>query len=74
MPALLYARKLLKRAEPEGAATGGKPGGPGADAAARDAAEREVGEALLEAVRSSRRLGVDPELALRRVAQERLGE
>ncbi len=69
LPALLYARKALRRADPEGSAGGEKPGGPAADAAGRDAAEREVGEALLEAVVLSRRLGVDPELALRNTVQ-----
>ena len=70
VPALLYARKAMRRADPEGSATGTRPGGPGGDEAARDAAEREVGEALLEAVALSRRLGVDPELALRRFVQD----
>ena len=71
LPALLYARKLLRRIDPGGAAgtedgsAEPKPGAPGSDPAARDAAEREVGELLLEAVRRSRELGVDPELALR---------
>jgi uncharacterized protein YabN with tetrapyrrole methylase and pyrophosphatase domain len=68
LPSLLYARKVLKRRDPQGAATGQKPGGPGADPAAREEAEREIGEALLETVRRSRELGVDPELALRRAA------
>ena len=36
--------------------------------ATRDEAERAVGEMLLEAVRLARRLGVDPELALRAAA------
>ncbi|MET0128667.1 MAG: MazG nucleotide pyrophosphohydrolase domain-containing protein [Solirubrobacterales bacterium] len=60
LPGLLYARKTLRRAEPEG----GSP----ADRATRDESERAVGEMLLEAVRLSRRLGVDPELALRAAA------
>ena len=68
LPSLLYARKALRRADPEGSATGAKPGGSGADEAERERAEEEVGEALMEAVRLSRRLGVDPELALRRAA------
>ena len=70
LPSLLYARKAMRRADPEGSATGERPGGPGAGAEARDAAEREVGEALMDAVALSRRLGVDPELALRRAADE----
>jgi hypothetical protein len=60
LPGLLYARKVLRRAEPDG---GGK-----VDPADRDELEREVGEGLLEAVRRSRSLGVDPELALRTAA------
>jgi uncharacterized protein YabN with tetrapyrrole methylase and pyrophosphatase domain len=68
LPALLHARKVLRRVDPEGSATGRKPGGPGSDPEVRDAAELEVGEALMEAVALSRRLGVDPELALRRAA------
>ena len=71
LPALLYARKLLRRVDPEGSAGTEKPGGPGADPEQREEAERQVGEALLEAVVLSRRLGVDPELALR-AAVERL--
>jgi uncharacterized protein YabN with tetrapyrrole methylase and pyrophosphatase domain len=61
LPGLLYARKILRRAEPEG----GRP----ADRATRDEAEAAVGEALLEVVRVCRLLGVDPELAVRAAAQ-----
>jgi uncharacterized protein YabN with tetrapyrrole methylase and pyrophosphatase domain len=68
LPALLYARKLLRRTDPGGSSSGEKPGGPGSDPAEREAAEREVGEMLLDAVRRSRELGVDPELALRDAA------
>ena len=60
LPGLLYARKILRRADPEGGAP--------ADRATRDEAEEAVGEMLLEAVRLSRRLGVDPELAVRAAA------
>ncbi len=49
LPGLLYARKTLRRADPEGGAP--------ADRATRDEAEDAVGEMLLEAVRLSRRLG-----------------
>jgi uncharacterized protein YabN with tetrapyrrole methylase and pyrophosphatase domain len=73
LPALLYARKVLRRVDPEGSAGGGKPGGPQGDPGERDEAERLVGELLLEAVAASRRLGVDPELALRQATQ-RLAE
>ena len=69
LPALLYARKALRRADPEGSAGGEKPDGAAAGDAEREAAEREVGEALMEAVALSRRLGVDPELALRSAVQ-----
>ena len=62
LPALLYARKIQRRADPEG----GSP--PPTDAEARDAAEGWVGELLMSAVALSRRLGVDPELALRSAA------
>lgn len=70
LPALLYARKVLRRADPGG----GSP--PPFDHEARDAAEASVGELLLAAVEISRRLGVDPELALRAAAdrvRERTG-
>jgi len=60
LPALLYARKILRRAEPEG----GSP----VERAKRDESEAAVGELLLAAVTLSRRLGVDPELALRAAA------
>ena len=60
LPGLLYARKILRRAEPDGGAAVGRE--------SRDAAEAAVGEMLFEAVRVSRRLGVDPELALREAA------
>jgi MazG family protein len=82
LPALLYARKVLRRVDPEGDARvlrgeaeeqpvsgSEKPGGPSADPAERDEAERLVGELLLEAVAASRRLGVDPELALRQATR-----
>jgi XTP/dITP diphosphohydrolase/tetrapyrrole methylase family protein/MazG family protein/ATP diphosphatase len=67
LPALTYARKALRRLDPEGSAGRRRPGDPTSDAEERDAAEREIGEALLETVRRSRELGVDPELALRSV-------
>ena len=60
LPGLLYARKTLRRAEPDGGAP--------AERASRDEAEQAVGEMLLEAVRLARRLGVDPELAVRAAA------
>jgi uncharacterized protein YabN with tetrapyrrole methylase and pyrophosphatase domain len=69
LPALLYARKVLRRVDPEGAAGEEKPGSPSADPAERAEAERMVGDLLLEAVAVSRRLGVDPELALRQATR-----
>jgi XTP/dITP diphosphohydrolase/tetrapyrrole methylase family protein/MazG family protein/ATP diphosphatase len=69
LPSLLYARKVLRRTDPGGSASSEKPGGPGGDERARAEAEREVGELLLAAVRRSRELGVDPELALRAAAR-----
>ena len=60
LPGLLYARKILRRAEPEGGAP--------VDRERRDETEAAIGEMLLEAVRLSRRVGVDPELALRAAA------
>jgi uncharacterized protein YabN with tetrapyrrole methylase and pyrophosphatase domain len=63
LPGLLYARKILRRADPEAGAP------PPADEAQRDAAERHLGELLLSAVALSRRLGVDPELAVRAAAE-----
>jgi uncharacterized protein YabN with tetrapyrrole methylase and pyrophosphatase domain len=62
LPALLYARKILRRADPEG----GSP--PPDEPKSRGAAEAQVGELLLAAVGLARRLGVDPELALRAAA------
>jgi nucleoside triphosphate diphosphatase len=69
LPALLYARKVLRRVDPEGSAGEDKPGGPQSDPAARADAEQLIGTLLMEAVAASRRLGVDPELALRQTAR-----
>src|SRR5690242_20459349 len=68
LPALLYARKVLRRVDPEGSAAANKSGGPTAAPAERDEAEQLIGTLLLEAVAASRELGVDPELALRQAA------
>ena len=73
LPALLYARKVLRRLDPGGSSGKKKPGGPGSDPETREQTERMVGELLLEAVAVSRKLGVDPELALRATAR-RLAE
>jgi XTP/dITP diphosphohydrolase/tetrapyrrole methylase family protein/MazG family protein/ATP diphosphatase len=61
LPGLLYARKILRRADPEAGAA--------AQHATRDRDEARIGEALLALVAESRRLGVDPELAVRAAAQ-----
>ncbi|MGA9371653.1 MAG: MazG nucleotide pyrophosphohydrolase domain-containing protein [Solirubrobacterales bacterium] len=66
LPALLYARKVLRRVEP--VSSSDKPGGPKSDPETRAEAENLVGTLLMEAVAVSRRLGVDPELALRAAA------
>jgi XTP/dITP diphosphohydrolase/tetrapyrrole methylase family protein/MazG family protein/ATP diphosphatase len=73
LPALLYARKVLRRLDPGGSSGEEKPGGPASDPETREQTERMVGELLLEAVTVSRKLGVDPELALRATAR-RLAE
>ena len=65
LPALLYARKVLRRADPDAGAP--------ADRAGRDEAERVVGELLMSAVVIARRVGVDPELALRAAANRLRG-
>jgi MazG family protein len=81
LPALLYARKVQRRAgsaglsDPErGEADPSTPGREaedvlGGDVAAREAAERWLGEALFALVDVARRLRIDPELALRGAAQ-----
>jgi XTP/dITP diphosphohydrolase/tetrapyrrole methylase family protein/MazG family protein/ATP diphosphatase len=60
LPGLLYARKILRRADPDGGAS--------VERETRDEAEAAVGELLLGAVALARRLGVDPELAVRAAA------
>ena len=61
LPGLLYARKILRRADPEAGAA--------AEHTTRDRDEARIGEALLALVAESRRLGVDPELAVRAAAR-----
>ena len=73
LPALLYARKMQRRAASAGLA--GKEASermPGP--VARDEAERWIGEALFSLVDTARRLRVDPELALRTAAERFRGE
>jgi MazG family protein len=68
LPALLYARKIQRRAASAGLA--GEEAGQGPpDAAARDAAEQALGEQLFELVDVARRQRIDPELALRAAAE-----
>jgi MazG family protein len=64
LPALLYARKLQRRASSAGL-RGAKPEQRIADQATREAVERWIGEALFTMVDLARRLRIDPELALR---------
>ena len=68
LPALLYARKLQRRALSNGLA-GAEPEQRIADPTTREAAERWIGEALFGLVDLARRLHIDPELALRASAQ-----
>jgi uncharacterized protein YabN with tetrapyrrole methylase and pyrophosphatase domain len=68
LPALLYARKIQRRAVSAGL-TEEEPAGERLEGEARDAAERWVGETLFALVDVARRLRVDPELALRAAAE-----
>ena len=75
LPALLYARKLQRRAQSAGL-EGAEPEQRIAHPVTRQAAERWIGEALFALVDVARRLRVDPELALRATAlrfRERVG-
>ncbi|HEX8157087.1 MAG TPA: MazG nucleotide pyrophosphohydrolase domain-containing protein, partial [Solirubrobacteraceae bacterium] len=65
LPALLYARKVQRRASSAGLI---EPS-PDERPEDRDAAFAEVGDRLFELVDEARRLRVDPELALRAAAQ-----
>jgi uncharacterized protein YabN with tetrapyrrole methylase and pyrophosphatase domain len=65
LPALLYARKLQRRA----ATAGLLERAPDPSAADRDAAFEEIGDRLFAVVDDARRRRVDPELALRAAAQ-----
>lgn len=58
LPSLTYARKILRRTEPD-------LGAESVEGDDRDAAEERIGSELLELVRKARAAGVDPELALR---------
>jgi nucleoside triphosphate diphosphatase len=65
LPALVYASKVQWKLDPVD-----RPANAGADNPDRDADEAEVGRLLWEAVAEARRRGVDPELALRAVAEQ----
>jgi len=65
LPALLYARKLQRRA----ATAGLLERAPDPSAADRDAAFEQIGDRLFGVVDEARRRRVDPELALRAAAQ-----
>ena len=67
LPALLYARKMQRRAVSAGLA-GEEASERMPEPELRDAAERWIGEALFGLVDLARRLRVDPELALRAAA------
>jgi uncharacterized protein YabN with tetrapyrrole methylase and pyrophosphatase domain len=68
LPALLYARKIQRRAI--GAGIGGEPPAERLpDQELREAGERWIGDVLFALVDVARRLQVDPELALRRAAE-----
>jgi uncharacterized protein YabN with tetrapyrrole methylase and pyrophosphatase domain len=65
LPALLYARKVQRRA----ASAGLLERAPAPDPTERDTNFHDVGERLFAAVDEARRLRVDPELALRAASQ-----
>jgi XTP/dITP diphosphohydrolase/tetrapyrrole methylase family protein/MazG family protein/ATP diphosphatase len=68
LPALLYARKMQRRAVAAGLA-GEEPQAELGDDETRAATQRWIGETLFELVDVARRLRVDPELALRAAAE-----
>jgi len=68
LPALLYARKIQRRAASAGL-SGEPPSEDLPDAATRDAAEQAIGDQLFDLVDAARRLRIDPELALRAAAE-----
>ena len=68
LPALLYARKMQRRAVSAGL-TGEEAQERLGDDQTREATERWIGETLFELVDMARRLRVDPELALRAAAR-----
>lgn len=69
LPALVYATKVQWKADPADRPANGPATNPDLD---RD--ERELGEALWQLVEQARLAGVDPEIALRRVAEARAAD
>ncbi|MEX0620338.1 MAG: MazG nucleotide pyrophosphohydrolase domain-containing protein [Solirubrobacterales bacterium] len=65
LPALTYASKVQWKLDPVE-----RPANAGAENPERDGDEAEIGKLLWEAVTEARRRGVDPELALRAVAEQ----
>jgi XTP/dITP diphosphohydrolase/tetrapyrrole methylase family protein/MazG family protein/ATP diphosphatase len=68
LPATLYAKKVLKRAQSAGLVEAQGPGEGGGAPPNAEAFER-VGEQLFEAVQAAGAAGVDPEVALRETAR-----
>jgi uncharacterized protein YabN with tetrapyrrole methylase and pyrophosphatase domain len=68
LPATLYAKKVLRRAQSAGLTPADGPGEGGGPAPDDDAFER-VGEQLFDAVKAAGAAGVDPEIALRETAR-----
>ena len=66
LPALIYATKIQWKLDPSD-----RPANASAENPDLGADEVEIGEQIWEIVERARRLGVDPELALRRVAESR---
>lgn len=64
LPALVYATKVQWKADPTD-----RPANAPASNPDLDVDEREIGERLWEVVERARRAGVDPEIALRRMAE-----
>jgi uncharacterized protein YabN with tetrapyrrole methylase and pyrophosphatase domain len=68
LPATLYAKKVLRRAQSAGLAPSRGPGEGGGPPPADDAFE-QIGRRLFEAVADAGAAGVDPEIALRETAR-----
>ena len=68
LPATLYAKKVLRRAQSAGLAPGPGPGEGGGSPPGDDAFEA-IGVRLFEAVEAAIAAGVDPEIALRETAR-----